>query len=157
MARCSWEEAKEQCDSFRHEDEVTKLIQVELREIWHRIHRIRVKEFKTLGLHQESKKRNRRAAKKGRKETGTVTGQKARSSTEIRSEREDRQTAKGGPTSYAEVQPKVELKASGDPDPQSGKKGRPTDRPPDKPPPWKGASRGSLQERAGSRHASQLS
>jgi hypothetical protein len=35
-------------------------------------------------------------------------------------------------------------------------RGPPTDRPPDKPPPWKGASRGCLQERAGTRHVSQL-
>jgi hypothetical protein len=38
----------------------------------------------------------------------------------------------------------------------SSHRGPPTDRPPDKPPPWKGASRGCLQERAGTRHFSQL-
>jgi hypothetical protein len=38
----------------------------------------------------------------------------------------------------------------------SSHRGPPTDRPPDKPPPWKGASRGCLQERAGTRHDSQL-
>jgi hypothetical protein len=38
----------------------------------------------------------------------------------------------------------------------SARRGPPTDRPPDKPPPWKGAPRGCLQERAGTRHVSQL-
>jgi hypothetical protein len=38
----------------------------------------------------------------------------------------------------------------------SSHRGPPMDRPPDKPPPWKGASRGCLQERAGTRHFSQL-
>jgi hypothetical protein len=47
--------------------------------------------------------------------------------------------------------------AQGYPDVQSDRRGPPTDRPPDDPPPCKGASRGSLQERAGFRHASQLS
>jgi hypothetical protein len=43
-----------------------------------------------------------------------------------------------------------------DPTQLSARRGPPTDRPPDKPPPWKGASRGCLRERAGTRHASQL-
>jgi hypothetical protein len=38
----------------------------------------------------------------------------------------------------------------------SSHRGLPTDRPPDKPPPCKGASRGCLQERASTRHDSQL-
>jgi hypothetical protein len=38
----------------------------------------------------------------------------------------------------------------------SSHRGPPTDIPPDKPPPWKGASRGYLLERAGTRHVSQL-
>jgi hypothetical protein len=38
----------------------------------------------------------------------------------------------------------------------SSHRGPPTDRPPDKPPPWKGASRGYLLERTGTRHVSQL-
>jgi hypothetical protein len=43
-----------------------------------------------------------------------------------------------------------------DPEQLSARRGPPTDRPPDKPPPWKGAVRGSLIERAGSPTASQL-
>jgi hypothetical protein len=43
-----------------------------------------------------------------------------------------------------------------DPTQLSARRGPPTDRPPDKPPPCKGASRGCLQERAGTRHASHL-
>jgi hypothetical protein len=43
-----------------------------------------------------------------------------------------------------------------DPTQLSARRGPPTDRPPDKPPSCKGASRGCLQERAGTRHASQL-
>jgi hypothetical protein len=43
-----------------------------------------------------------------------------------------------------------------DPTQLSARRGPPTDRPPDKPPPCKGALRGSLQERAGTRHVSQL-
>jgi hypothetical protein len=58
--------------------------------------------------------------------------------------------------SYGKICHKVELSTQGDPDTQRDRRGPPTDRPPDKPPPWKGAVRGSLQERAGSRHASQL-
>jgi hypothetical protein len=38
----------------------------------------------------------------------------------------------------------------------SSHRGPHTDRPPDKPPPWKGASRGCLSERAGTRHLTQL-
>jgi hypothetical protein len=38
----------------------------------------------------------------------------------------------------------------------SSHRGPPTDRPPDKPPPWKGVSRGCLQERVDTRHISQL-
>jgi hypothetical protein len=53
--------------------------------------------------------------------------------------------------------PKVELEAQGDPDAQSDWRGPPTDRPPDDPHPCKGSSRGSLQERAVSRHANHLS
>jgi hypothetical protein len=43
-----------------------------------------------------------------------------------------------------------------DPTQLSARRGPPTDRPPDKPPPWKGASRRCLLERAGTRHVSQL-
>jgi hypothetical protein len=43
-----------------------------------------------------------------------------------------------------------------DPEQVSARRGPPTDRPPDKPPPCEGASRGCLQERAGTRHVSQL-
>jgi hypothetical protein len=55
-----------------------------------------------------------------------------------------------------EVPQKVEQDTEDVPDEQSDRRGPPTDRPPDKPPPWKGAVVGSLFERAGSRHASQL-
>jgi hypothetical protein len=125
-----------------------------LRERRLRLHRVRTNEFKKFGISQDHKK-SRRAAKKEQREAVYAAVQRSRPSEEFQPERGVDQGEREY-ADYREMNLKVELRAQGDPDGQADRRGPPTDRPPG-PPPCKGASRGCLQERAGTRHAGQLS
>jgi hypothetical protein len=142
--------------------EITITYFKDLRACWNRIQQVQLREYKELGLDFSSlvpstpeTERSERAEEE--KNRDVVTEQWARFVTEFHKDPEgskrwpdprlwDSHRPWMGRTSCTKV----------DIDQISARRGPPTDRPPGDPPPCIGASRGSLQERAGSRHLSQL-
>jgi hypothetical protein len=105
---------------------------------------------------ERARLKSRRVAKREQSEAVYVAEQRSRSVPEFHPELGSSGEKENEDTEFQGVQGRVESAAQGGPDTQADRRGPPTDRPPD-PPPCKGAFRGSLQERAGSRHADQLS
>jgi hypothetical protein len=62
-AQWVWEDPKAKMDRLRHGEGIIKFMEVELRERWARIHRIRDNDYKRFGISRDPKK-SRRAEKK---------------------------------------------------------------------------------------------
>jgi hypothetical protein len=152
---------QERKDYLEKWEEARKRI-LELRERRRKLQQDKEREFKELGLEQgdrleksQDSKRRRSNPQQENKECRKGSAGPGNEHTSMRREKPGRR-AKTGDRKKREVQKNAGLELLVDPQVQSDRRDPPTDRPPDKPPPWKGASMGNLPERAGSRHASQL-
>jgi hypothetical protein len=155
-AEFRYDEARSKVDGIRQNEDPIEFRQVELRERWLRIHRIRDNEFKGPGIRQVPKK-SRRAEKKEKREAVYAFELSIRASEEFHLKGEGLYEAEDGNAGYEETQVEDEQEEQGVPEEQNDRRGPATDRHSSDPPPCKGAARGSLQERAGSRHDGQLS
>jgi hypothetical protein len=135
----------------KEEKELTR-IEEELRERWSSTQRVRGNEFKRCGI---TLKKSTRAVRRDQRGAVYAAELKARSFDKFQPERGVDQ-GEDAYADYREANLKVELRAQGEVNGQADREGPPTDRPPDTVM-GKGASRGCLEERAGTRHADQLS